>query len=415
MSQLRPSPFPACSVLLVLLGGSGCLDAIVGGACAEGFVVENGACVAVDPPEDAGPDAAIDGGDAGIPPDGAVPDGGDGGGRPDGGDGGDLPDGALPDGALPDGALPDGGLPDGGDPDGGVLPPCNVGELECDGVCVLPDRDPDHCGGCGIVCADDAFCVDGICEDACDPPFALCRGLCVDYDDDPLNCGSCGRVCGSGICTGGTCTSAAGHVVVIGHDFQTSPVSAIEQIAGNSLFIARGSTIDVLVWEGEATAASVRRIDEAFDDFAASTGRAWDRAVASSSATVTAELADAEAFVIYPQQGATDAALVALGTAWATALDAFVRRGGVIVSFESGGSHDGTWQILDAAGLFDAASRTDVSGDDVTIAAPGDAVALGVPSPYVGRIGTFVFDSTETTVVVDHPDGPVVIHRVVAP
>jgi len=389
----------------------GCLDAIVGGRCADGFTADNGACVPGDD-GDGGPDAGIP---DGAVPDGSVADGGDpaDGALPDGsttpGDGGDL------DGGVVDGSLPDGAVPDGGPMDGGLAPPCNVGELDCGGVCVLPDRDPNHCGGCDIVCDADQFCVDGLCEDACDPPFSLCAGLCVDYDDDPLNCGRCGRVCASGICTAGTCTSAAGHVVIIGHDFETRPVAAVNRLAGNSLSIARGAPIRALVWEGDATAASIRRVDAAFDDVTASTGRTWTRTVAASAGSVTADLADADAFVIYPQRDATDAELVGWGVTWATALDSFVRRGGVVLMFESGGSHDGTWQILDAAGLFDATGRTDVSGDDVTVSAPGDAVALGVPSPYVGRIGTFWFDTMDTTVVVDHADGAVVVHRVLLP
>jgi len=75
----------------------------------------------------------------------------------------------------------------------------------------------------------------------------------------------------------------------------------------------------------------------------------------------------------------------------------------------------GTWQILDAAGLFSATGIVDVSLDNLTVIQRTDAVALGMPAMYRAERSSVRFLTTEGTVVVTHPGGPVVIHRLVIP
>ena len=393
-------------VLGVVTFGAGCADSVVGAECRPGFAPSDGRCVRV----------MADGGlgDGAVDVDGALPDGA----LPDGRvpfDAGVL-DGSqpLPDGARPDGALPDGAIGDGGAGDAGP-PLCDIGELECDGVCVRPRTDPTNCGGCGIECDSGELCAGGECTALCDPPLMRCGGACIDTSSDPDNCGSCGNRCPSGICEAGECQSPmAGHLVAVGHDYRNSRRGQ-NRVAGNSVFLARGAPVRVLVYEGEAPASAIAGVDRAIDQVSTDTGRSWMRTAAADPREVPLLLADAEAFVIYSQRSASDTMLRKLGEQWARALESFLDRGGVVVLFDGTGSNEGTWQILDEAGLFLATGRTDVSSDVVRVVRAGDGVAVGVPLSYRGETSTVRFDTTEETVVVEHDEGPVVVHRVFAP
>ncbi|MFW5877360.1 MAG: hypothetical protein ACOCXM_11530, partial [Myxococcota bacterium] len=297
--------------------------------------------------------------------------------------------------------------------DGGTVS-CDVGEILCEGTCVDPQTDSTNCGNCGNECASDELCSAGTCADVCDDPLELCDGVCVDRQVHADHCGACGVQCASGICEEGMCSAGSvGHLVVIGHDYAQSR-SGMNWLAGNAVFLASGAPIRVLVYEGEATMQSIRGVDRAIDQVADSTGRSWMRTTATAE-LVPFDLAETDVFLVYSQHGATDAALHALGTEWKTALDSFVQRGGVIVLFDGGGAHEGTWQILDAAGLFGAMGRVDVTGDPLDVTAPGDAVVLNVPQVYRAERQSVRFETDEGGAVVEHADGPVVFHHVLSP
>ncbi|MFK7998903.1 MAG: hypothetical protein AB8H86_04875, partial [Polyangiales bacterium] len=111
-----------------------------------------------------------------------------------------------------------------------------------------------------------------------------------------------------------------------------------------------------------------------------------------------------------------NAGLQMLGTTWATAFMSFLRRGGVVIVFDGGGAHDGTWQLLDTAGLLDAGGRSTVTDDTLTVVDRGDAIARRVPLNYLGESLTVRFDSApDGTIVVAHPGGPVAVHLVLSP
>lgn len=100
-----------------------------------------------------------------------------------------------------------------------------------DGGCFDLATDPNHCGGCGIVCpagqacdhgncvdtpckppcSDGNQCVGGACqcngEAACDGDQTCCPKGCKSLRDDPKNCGMCGHACDPGsYCCDGICT-----------------------------------------------------------------------------------------------------------------------------------------------------------------------------------------------------------------
>ena len=270
MRRWTDGPLLGATLGCMLVALAGCASPVVGAECRPGYTVCESECVDLESDRRhcgacgnacelgqacvggvcrIGGDGGFDAGrpDGALPdgalPDGALPDGGEADATQPMSDGGEAgtPDGATPDGSVPDGSLPDGGPTDGGALDGGDAGPpvcaCDIGELCCDDVCVRPDRDRNHCGGCGIVCAVDEFCAAGACEPVCEDPLTLCGELCVDTQTDPDNCGSCGTSCPTGICVDGACAGATpGHVVLIGHSYEVSRL-AMRRVAGNAAFI----------------------------------------------------------------------------------------------------------------------------------------------------------------------------------
>jgi hypothetical protein len=350
-----------------------------------------------------------DGGpDAGDAEDGGMLDGGEGGVEP--GDAGEAGVGDGGDGGVVPRDAGDAGMTDGG-PRG-----CGLGELECMGVCVDGLSDPANCGACGNHCDVGEVCSDGVCGASCTPPRRICDGRCVDVTWNPDHCGSCGTVCSSGICIDGECSEPlAGHVVVIGHDYVMSRRGQ-NRLAGNAVFLARGSPVQVLVWEGQSTMASRSGTDAAIDQVATAIGRTWTRTAPTDSVEVPLRLATHDAFVIYAQAGEDDATLRSYGVKWQGALIEFLRRGGVVVLFDTQSPiNAGTWQILAEAGLFTATGRVDTTGSVIIVSEPADAVALRVPLAYAGERTTVRFLSSDATVVTRDSMGPVVIHRTIVP
>ena len=398
---------------LFALAASAC-SPLVGAECREGLAVCGGTCVdlGTDPGHcgacglSCGGGACVEGaclvGDGGAPwgtGDGGVP-WGDGGQRAEAGPDGDT-------------SAPDGG--DGGTSDGGRPPLCGLGEIACNGACVDPLLDHDHCGGCGVACGPTQVCAGGACADTCAAPRTACGGLCVDATSDPDHCGTCGVPCASGICLDGSCVgSVAGHVVAIGHDY-VSGRRGMNRVAGNAVFLAGRSPVRVVAWEGSSTSSSRAGTDAAISQVATDTGRAWTRQAVSDPARVPLELAGADVFLVYAQAGDDDAALRARGEEWSRALVEFVAQGGTVVMFETvSPANAGTWQILDAAGLFPCAGRSPTTAT-IQVMAPSDAVALGVPLSYASEPATVRFETAVSTTVAADGTGPVVVHRTIVP
>jgi hypothetical protein len=433
-----------CLQIAILLGLTGlfaaCADPIVDARCKKGFSACAGHCVDLQSdPGNCGQcgvvceSAICENGecasnsqldatlvDAGLPDVGLV---GPVIGTADGARSDGSADGASSDGESGrwDGSF-DGGFQDTGGGDGGAFEDtgvltCGLGELRCGGGCVRPDIDIANCGECDMQCDPNQLCSAGICSFECAAPLVDCGGICVDLDSDPANCGYCDHVCASGICELSECADTpAGHLVIIGHDF-TSSNSAMQRVAGNAVFLARGAPVSVLVYEEGSDFASIAGIDQAIDYVASTDGRSWQREAASAT-LLPFRLATANVLVIYTQQQATNDQLQTLGQEWALAINEFLRGGGVIVLFDGAGNNDGTYQLLGPAGVFYASSMEQASDMRLTLAAPGDQVALGVPKQYVARGGVVRFENIGTpaeVVVKDSSDLPVIVHRVIAP
>jgi len=298
--------------------------------------------------------------------------------------------------------------------DGGVCV-CDIGEICCDLACARPRNDPANCGACGIRCGAAEVCSAGACAAVCDPGLSLCGGRCVDLMNDPDHCGSCATSCPSGICLASSCEAATGgHLIVVGHDYRNARRD-MNRLVGNGVFLAPGAPVRVLLYEGSSRTSSLTGVDRAIAQSATATGRTWTRSVAALG-DVPLMLAEADVFVIPSQQDATDAELIKAGEQWRVALGSFLERGGVVVLMDGGSMvNAGTWQILDVAGLFSATGIVDVSLANLAVVARTDGVALGMPAMYRGERSTVRFLTSEGPVVVEHPEGPVVIHQLIVP
>jgi hypothetical protein len=95
---------------------------------------------------------------------------------------------------------------------------CQAALVACDGTCVDPTTSAAHCGAtgdclaarAGARCAPNQLCLAGACAPlSCVAPDRICDGACVDPAVDPQHCGGCGRACAAGeACAGGVCVEA---------------------------------------------------------------------------------------------------------------------------------------------------------------------------------------------------------------
>jgi len=87
---------------------------------------------------------------------------------------------------------------------------CPAGAVACDGQCVFTNASSQHCGACGNACGDGESCVDGACVEGCagiECPIEGGTQCITDADTNAQHCGACGNVCPAGTsCLGGACT-----------------------------------------------------------------------------------------------------------------------------------------------------------------------------------------------------------------
>lgn len=410
MSPCRATWFLLAAAMLLAVG---CESAVVGAECAAPYVrcghycvdlqtdglncgfcsnacvigCASGACIVRDAsmPHDGGRDAGHDAGH-----DASTLDAGD-----DAGDSATVRDAGVDD----------------ADVDGGG-PRCGIGEILCGTTCVDP-RDAAHCGGCATTCSGSEVCLNGACAPDCGTLMA-CGTRCVDVTRDVHHCGGCATDCGSESCITSACSTASpGHLVVIGHDFETRRF-AMSTILGNAVLLTTRPTVRLLAYQGDATAASIAGTDAAIAESTVSSPLTIS--VAPDAESVPVLLDDRDIFLVYAQADASDATLRSLGYAWRDALGDFLERGGVIVLLEASSlSNGGTYQILEEAGLFNAVSVSELVMPRL-VAASGrasDPVLASVAFPYVGERHSARIASVDPDVIVTTGTEAVVFHRVV--
>lgn len=413
-SKTLRRPARGLAALLVLFGAaavapaaSGCGDenAVVDGACADGYVACDGRCL------------------LGVTCDGALDASDDGRARADGAPGDGAPgDGALPgDGAAQgDGATSgDGSTSGDGGPAGDACPP-------------PPWVTAAACGSCFIQCTtpNDTCRLDGAsnytCQPPCSAPEVLCNGRCIDVRSDPLNCGACGKVCASNLCVLGVCEGATpGDFVLIGADYrQTTAGSAQARVLTNAVLIPSSNPLRVLSFERDSEFRAVINVKSIVSDAAA------PRPISYTPVTDPAALASPnlsknyDVVLVYDQRNADAPTLQAEGTSWKPHLEAFAKAGGVVVVLDGNAGNGNMPELVRSAGLFDVTAHASLTpGSRARVLAPNDVVGTLVPSPY----GVFFRSASFTlgepnggdvsyVVAVDLNPGvgaPIVVHKVV--
>jgi hypothetical protein len=366
-------------------------DALVGGDCASGYApCGNGCCpVADDASLDATRDASSDSSSTDSSTDGmTLADG-----TTDASDTG-LPDAVFLDRSGPerDGAA-DGALEDGESADGSGL----------DGSADVAETGP-----------------------LCMPPLVDCGGVCVNTTNDPFDCGHCFNVCPSQICVNSVCQgSTAGGVVFIGHDYLTTPAGTAQaRVLSNAVFIPQSNPLNVMSYERYASAAAVARVKSILNGFATQEGRGLSITSTSVDTDIPNKLVLSmfQVLIVQDQSTAPAGALATLGASWATTLTTFTQAGGIVVVLDGGTGAAQMPAFSTATTLLRVtAQSTLATGTPVDDTAPGDAVGVGVVSPY-GAGKNSVSITTEPSgasviYVIDLPSDaasplPVVVHKV---
>ncbi len=400
----RIGPAIFFSVGALFLGGvfSGCgsLNAVVGGECADGYIDCNGQCSDIErDPRNCGecgnscaPSVGCTNGvctggrDGSVDADTDAGDGGDGDGNADGsrdGSNHDARDGSG-DGSNGDGSTSDGST------DGS--------SFESGDSCAPPYNNVNNCGACGVKCvAPNDQCVaqgvNFICAPTCNLPSKLCFGKCVMVQSDPENCGDCGVVCESNLCVAGVCQGTSrGDIVYLGFDYQSIPnninISQSRELI-NAVFLADKTPIRLLAFQKYANTTSVANVTALLGSAQAATGRTIQITTSVDEAFVTSNLAIAnyDVLLVYDQETAPANTMGAIGTAWATKLGTFTKNGGVFITLDGVSGANPQMQTFETnTGLLSVTAHTALaSALAIDLVAPGDAVGVGVTTPYGTR------------------------------
>ena len=89
---------------------------------------------------------------------------------------------------------------------------CEPPRITCDGNCVDPTGDANHCGGCNMPCTGGTRCNNSQCSGSCSGGLEACGAACVDLESNREHCGMCDNACAADrACMGGNCGCADGY------------------------------------------------------------------------------------------------------------------------------------------------------------------------------------------------------------
>ncbi len=285
---------------------------------------------------------------------------------------------------------------------------CGPGWIAEGGVCrpaVAGDDSGDDSGDGAVDARDADAAATAIDAGSCAEGASWCGG-CVDLGSDPDHCGACQRACGSGICSAGTCAGTiSGHIVLIGHDYRVHHAGAA-RLLGNAVALGGDGAVRVAIVGGATDAEGSAAVHQALSAGVVAAGRTWSSVDLGGAIPGDRGLADV---VLFLPRAAPPADSRALGASWQPALAAFVAAGGAVIGLDGAGTT--TVELLRGAGLTAASAGTPATDTRVTIAAPGDALAVGVPSPYLAERSSTTFTvAGPGTIVATAGGGAVAVH-----
>jgi hypothetical protein len=216
--------------------------------------------------------------------------------------------------------------------------------------------------------------------------------------------------------------------VFIGHDYRAAVAgTAQSHVLANAVFLgpprgAGSDDVEVLSYERYADANAVARVHSIL---AASTpaGRTLHITSTQTDADVSAmSFATYSVLLVADQsKAAASVDLGALGASWAPALAAFTQAGGIVVILDGGTGAAQMPALTSATGLLGVTGQAPLAnGTPIHVWAPGDAVGVGVVSPYAAGANS-VTVTTEPNggnvsyvvgLPTDAAQSPVVVHKV---
>lgn len=351
MTALRGWPIAALVGLAIALAS--CFDSLITDSCTPEFALRDGRCIALLGDAGAPSDVAPDLGPSVIG-DAAVAIGVDA--------GVDVPPEVAVDAAA------DGPADAGGDAaaDAG-------GDAVLDAAAdAAPDGPADAAPDAAADAAPDA--------PACLLPRQTCGGACVDTATDANHCGGCGRVC-VGVCSAGVCSgSLRGDIIAIGHDYRRSDPT-MARVLGNAFALGTTLRVRIARWTGVSARASQSGVTQAIIVAMQSIGRPWT-AVTLPALPSPSALVGVDVVLVDAQVGDGQAAQTA-GAAWKTALDGFLRRGGVVIVLEGAGGV--SYRFAAGAALYRIGAPSDATGQLAIVVNGADVMTQHVASPYLAE------------------------------
>jgi hypothetical protein len=170
-------------------------------------------------------------------------------------------------------------------------------------------------------------------------------------------------------------------------------------LLGNAVFLAQGDPVRILAYTRDSAVASINGTNQALVSAAAARGRAFAKTEITGLNSVTNQLnrADYEVLIIYDQQNAPAGRMASRAAAWSPTIQAFAELGGIVVVLTGGGGISEMDELVDGIGLASVTGTTNYNGNNYAVIAPGDALAIGVVSPYLAVATSCVFSGAQAS------------------
>jgi hypothetical protein len=208
---------------------------------------------------------------------------------------------------------------------------------------------------------------------------------------------------------------------------QVFATSAQVTLLGNAVYLTNRDPVRVLAYDQHARSAVMNATDRAIERAGTDFGRTSDITREGDLSVIESDLSigNYDVFLVYDQSQAQSGELAAAGAQLSSVLDDFARAGGVVLLLSGGGGVAEMGEFSTSAGLLDVGLESDWTGEIAHNQASGDAVGIGVVTPFATSPLTCTFETTEmpsaSTVYVvtdtNANDGvglPIVVHKTVS-